>query len=96
MDAGFDITCDLIQRLFEDVVDQVLARDHTVDYKSRIQEFAQEVFSQAPVYTVTREFGPDHEKTFEICLELAHIQTQGFGKSKKQRNRMPQVKPWRY
>ncbi len=83
LDAGFDITCDLIQRLFEDVVDQVLARDHTVDYKSRIQEFAQEVFSQAPVYTVTREFGPDHEKTFEICLELAHIQTQGFGKSKK-------------
>jgi hypothetical protein len=83
LDAGFDITCDLVQRLFEDAVDQVLARDHTVDYKSRIQEYAQEMFSQAPVYTVTREFGPDHDKTFEICLELAHIQTQGFGKSKK-------------
>jgi dsRNA-specific ribonuclease len=64
-------------------VDQVLAREHTVDYKSRIQEYAQEVFSQAPVYTVAREFGPDHDKTFEVSLELAHIQTQGFGKSKK-------------
>lgn len=83
LDAGFDITCDLVQKLFEDVVDQVLSRDHTVDYKSSIQEYAQEVFSQAPVYTVTREFGPDHDKTFEICLELAHIHTQGFGKSKK-------------
>jgi dsRNA-specific ribonuclease len=32
---------------------------------------------------VTREFGPDHDKTFEVSLELAHIHTQGFGKSKK-------------
>lgn len=83
LDAGFDVTCDLVQHLFEDAVDQVLAREHTVDYKSRIQEYAQEVFSQAPVYTVVREFGPDHDKTFEVSLELAHIQTQGFGKSKK-------------
>ncbi len=83
LDAGFDVTCDQIQILFEETVDRLLAKDCTVDYKSRIQEYAQEVFSQAPVYTVTREFGPDHDKTFEICLELAHIQTRGFGKSKK-------------
>jgi dsRNA-specific ribonuclease len=54
-----------------------------VDYKSSIQEYAQEVFSQAPVYAVTREFGPDHDKTFEVLLELAHVQTRGLGKSKK-------------
>jgi len=83
LDAGFDVVCDLVQQLFEDAVDRVLAREHTVDYKSGIQEYAQEVFSQAPVYTVTREFGPDHDKTFEVSLELAHIHTQGFGKSKK-------------
>lgn len=83
LDAGFDVTCDLIQHLFEETVDRLLAKDCTVDYKSRIQEYAQEVFSQAPVYTVIREFGPDHDKTFEICLEMAHIQTRGFGKSKK-------------
>jgi ribonuclease III len=83
LDAGFDVACDLVQHLFEDAVNRVLAREHTVDYKSGIQEYAQEVFSQAPVYTVTREFGPDHDKTFEVSLELAHIHTQGFGKSKK-------------
>jgi ribonuclease III len=83
LDAGFDITCDLVHRLFEQAVDQVLASDHTVDYKSSIQEYAQEVFSQAPVYIVTGEFGPDHDKTFEVSLELAHVQTRGLGKSKK-------------
>jgi 3',5'-nucleoside bisphosphate phosphatase len=83
LDAGFDITCDLVQRLFQEAVDTVLACDHSVDYKSSIQEYAQEVFARAPVYTVIRETGPDHDKTFEICLELAHIRTRGFGKSKK-------------
>lgn len=83
LDAGFDVACDLIQHLFEQAVDQVLASDHTVDYKSSIQEYAQEVFSQAPVYAVTGEFGPDHDKTFEVLLELAHVQTRGLGKSKK-------------
>lgn len=83
LDAGFDVTCDLVQQLFQEAVDMVLARNHTVDYKSSIQEYSQEVFSQAPVYMVTRETGPDHDKTFEVRLALAHITTRGFGKSKK-------------
>jgi 3',5'-nucleoside bisphosphate phosphatase len=83
LDAGFDITCDLVQGLFQEAVETVLASDHSVDYKSSIQEYAQDVFAQAPVYTVIHETGPDHDKTFEICLEMAHISTRGYGKSKK-------------
>lgn len=83
LDAGFDQTCNLVQNLFQEAVDTVLAREHTVDYKSSIQELAQEVFCVVPVYTVIQETGPDHDKTFQICLELAHVTTKGSGKSKK-------------
>jgi len=83
LDAGFDTTCDLIQDLFQNAVDTVLFCDHTFDYKSSLQEYAQEIFATTPVYTVMRETGPDHDKTFEIRLELAHITARGFGKTKK-------------
>jgi len=83
LDAGFDTTCDLIQDLFQKAVDAVLSCDHTFDYKSSLQEYAQEIFATTPVYTVMREMGPDHDKTFEISLELAHITARGFGKTKK-------------
>ncbi|MEE4363183.1 MAG: ribonuclease III [Desulfotignum sp.] len=83
LDAGFDTTCDLIQDLFKKAVDTVLSCDHTFDYKSSLQEYAQEIFATTPVYTVIQEMGPDHDKTFEICLELAHISARGVGKTKK-------------
>jgi len=83
LDAGFDTTCDLIQDLFQKAVDRVLSCDHTIDYKSSLQEYAQEIFATTPIYTVTREIGPDHEKTFEISLELSHITARGVGKTKK-------------
>jgi 3',5'-nucleoside bisphosphate phosphatase len=83
LDAGFDMTCDLVQSLFQKAVDTVLFCDVTFDYKSSLQEDAQEIFGTTPVYTVTREIGPDHDKTFEISLQLAHVSAEGFGKTKK-------------
>jgi len=83
LDAGFDATCDLIQNLFQKAIDRVLSCDLTIDYKSSLQEYAQEIFATTPVYTVTREIGPDHDKTFEISLELSHITAHGAGKTKK-------------
>ena len=36
-----------------------------------------------PNYSVIREEGPDHDKTFWITLNVFDIETQGCGKSKK-------------
>jgi dsRNA-specific ribonuclease len=36
-----------------------------------------------PHYTVIREEGPDHDKTFRVELKVLHLTTQGSGKSKK-------------
>ena len=83
LDAGFDRTQVMIQDLFEAAVDKALSSCRTVDYKSSLQEYAQDIFNTTPTYAVAREIGPDHDKTFEVSLSLAHITAKGFGKTKK-------------
>lgn len=83
LDAGFDRTHELIRQLFSQTIDGALGGCKVTDYKSSLQEYAQDAFATTPNYTVIREIGPDHDKTFEIGLELAHIRTKGVGRTKK-------------
>jgi ribonuclease III len=83
LDAGFEKTYELVQVVFEDSIQRALYGFNTIDYKSALQEYAQEAFATTPQYTVVRELGPDHDKTFEICLELDGIKAIGKGKTKK-------------
>mgnify|MGYP000688782623 CR=1 FL=1 len=36
-----------------------------------------------PDYSIIREEGPDHDKTFWVALKVIDIETEGSGKSKK-------------
>jgi len=82
-DAGFDKAYEIIKGLFSKAVEHTLASSKTIDYKSAIQEYAQEHFGTTPTYTVEKEMGPDHDKTFEISLALNGINARGVGKTKK-------------
>jgi 3',5'-nucleoside bisphosphate phosphatase len=83
LDAGFDRTHEIVAAVFKNAIQGVLFNSHTMDYKSSLQEYAQEVFGTTPQYLVVKEMGPDHDKIFEICLELADIRSRGIGKTKK-------------
>jgi len=83
LDAGFDKAHGMVEVVFFDPVQRALHNFYTMDYKSSIQEYAQENFGTTPSYTVVKEVGPDHDKTFEICLELVDIKAIGTGKTKK-------------
>ncbi|NDY74011.1 ribonuclease III [Desulfobacter hydrogenophilus] len=83
LDAGFDRAQTMVNRLFDKPVQQVLASSDFIDYKSGLQEFTQEHFGRTPDYTLAQEKGPDHDKTFEICLNLDTVATMGTGKTKK-------------
>ncbi|MCG8634836.1 MAG: ribonuclease III [Desulfobacterales bacterium] len=83
LDAGFDKTQEILGELFGDPVKRILVSSRTVDYKSAIQEYAQEHYGTTPEYTVEKEMGPDHDKTFEISLLLDTIKAVGKGKTKK-------------
>jgi len=83
LDGGFEKIMELIHDLFSDSFDRIISNEETVDYKSTLQEFAQEHGAVTPQYVVQKESGPDHDKTFEISLNLFGIESTGFGKNKK-------------
>lgn len=70
LDAGFETARTCILRAFEsrwpedpDLADQK-------DFKSRLQEITQRLYKERPVYHLAGTFGPEHEKTFAVCLRL--------------------------
>ncbi len=83
LDAGFDRAYRLTHDLFDHKIKKVLYSEQVIDYKSMLQEFAQERGTKTPQYVVLNETGPDHDKTFEISLTLFDIESKGFGKTKK-------------
>lgn len=54
------------------------------DYKSILQEEVQRKFHQRPTYIREAEFGPDHDKTFYVSVQVKNQKIgMGFGKSIK-------------
>jgi ribonuclease III len=83
LDGGFDAAFRIIETNFLTSIDQMDAAANNFDYKSRLQEIVQLVHGAMPKYNITREDGPDHDKTFSITLEVLDVETQGIGKNKK-------------
>ena len=83
LDAGFDAAFELIKILFDSMLHAVMSGSETDDYKSLLQEYVQEIGECTPIYTISSESGPDHDKTFEIILNVCDIKAKGVGKSKK-------------
>ncbi len=83
LDSDFNIVYDLVETLFKESISTRLSKHKIVDYKSHLQEYAQEHGHTPPQYQINREVGPDHDKTFEVSLQLFNIQATGFGKTKK-------------
>jgi len=80
LEAGFDAT--------KKFIDKLLAKRKrlvTADHKSKLQEWAQKKYKIPPDYVVSRSFGPDHAKTFEINVMMSSdVLGSGSGKSKKE------------
>jgi ribonuclease-3 len=83
LDAGFDAARKLVSRLFANAVDSVEVTGF-YDHKTRLQELAQARLKATPVYRVVSDSGPDHAKTFEVCVEInGHEWGRAVGSSKK-------------
>ena len=55
------------------------------DYKTRLQEWTQKEFRCTPIYELTHEAGPDHEKIFHVKVKIKDkVLAEGQGRSKKQ------------
>ncbi|MBA4396380.1 MAG: ribonuclease III [Syntrophus sp. (in: bacteria)] len=83
LDGGFEKTAALIRRLFTPLIEEGYRTYR--DYKTNVQQMSQQAFKETPRYTLIHEYGPDHDKTFEIRISIAdRIQATGIGKNKKE------------
>jgi len=84
MDGGLEPVFEVIKRQFSELISQVKEKLTEEDFKSQLQELVQARFKVVPHYEVVAERGPDHNKTFEVCLKIGEfLTTHGTGKSKK-------------
>jgi ribonuclease III len=83
VDGGFEKAFEIIQRMFLPLISQMEWANGHADFKSQLQELVQARSGSMPSYTVVREQGPDHDKTFWVQLSVMGVETEGLGKNKK-------------
>lgn len=70
LDGGFEPAKRSILTIFEDFWPAEAMEPEAKDYKSRLQEVAQERFRDRPVYVLAGTCGPEHEKVFKVDVTL--------------------------
>jgi len=70
LDGGFEAARRTILHVFENRWPRPEMLPETKDYKSRLQEVAQERFRDRPVYMLAGTSGPEHEKIFMVDAVL--------------------------
>ena len=85
VDGGFNAAREFILRIFEDLLEEADAEQTHGNFKSLLQQYAQERFSATPSYVLLDEKGPDHNKCFELEVMIAdrHFRS-AWGTNKKE------------
>ncbi len=85
-DGGYKAAQDVVKHLFSNYVEGFNEGESPFarDFKTRLQELAQEKYRLTPTYTLEGEAGPDHEKVFTVSVHVGNkIEAKGLGRSKK-------------
>ncbi len=85
LDGGLEAARGVIHGLLEPVAEQSILRAPKKDYKTRLQERVQEALHITPRYRLVGAEGPDHQKLFQVALEIdGQTICTGSGHSKKE------------
>lgn len=85
LDQGLDAVRAFLLPLLDPRIETAQESGHQHNYKSLLQQHAQQRCSSTPCYRVLDERGPDHAKSFCIAVELAgQSHPPAWGNSKKQ------------
>jgi len=85
LDSGFDIAMEIIKRLFSSLLERVGTEELVHDFKSLLQEYSQQSCKTLPIYRLTKETGPAHDRSFQVALSLkGEVLAEGEGRSKKE------------
>ncbi len=85
IDSGLEASGDFISRTFNSLIEQADADQSQGNYKSILQQYAQQQLNTTPDYILLDEKGPDHDKCFEIEVVITDRRFPGaWGTSKKE------------
>ena len=85
LDQGYEKTDQFIAKEILKELPQIIKEKLYQDPKSRFQEQAQDRVGVTPVYEVTKEWGPDHDKNFIVGVYLEkELIAEGQGVSKQE------------
>jgi len=95
LDRGLEKCRQQVLQLYEPIMQELQEGVLCRDFKTLIQEYAQARFAVTPVYRITNESGPDHNKLFEAEVLLASRSVgTGQGRSKKEAEQEAAKKAW--
>jgi ribonuclease III len=85
LDGGLEAARGVITRLIYDRRDLLLNDASRRNFKGELLELVQARAGGMPRYDVVSETGPDHDKTFTVCVAVSgQVIGQGSGNSKKE------------
>ena len=85
LDGGFDAAAEFVLKVFGPLIDEADAEQHQENFKSLLQQHAQQTFNTTPVYELLDEKGPDHDKCFESAVVIGNRRfASGWGITKKE------------
>lgn len=84
LDSDFETVKKIALKHIKTYINNINENEDILDFKTILQEFSQREYKLIPVYEVVAESGPDHRKTFEVCVKIDEEKTgKGTGKNKK-------------
>ncbi len=85
IDGGFESARGFILKIFTPLIDQTDAEQTQGNFKSLLQQYAQQHFNITPIYVLLDEKGPDHDKCFEIEVVIGNQHFKSaWGTNKKE------------
>jgi ribonuclease-3 len=85
IDGGLEVARSFILSGLKPRIERAARSGHQYNFKSVLQQTAQQLLEQTPQYVVLDEQGPDHAKCFEVCVEIGARRFEScWGPSKKQ------------
>jgi len=84
LDGGFEAAAGFVVPLVEEIVERAAQSGHQQNFKSVLQQHAQQSLGSTPLYRILDEKGPDHAKCFKICVEIGGRRFESaWGQTKK-------------
>lgn len=84
LDGGYAPTEAFIGPLIDPLIVRAAASGHQENFKSVLQQHAQQNDMDTPIYRVLDEKGPDHAKCFKVCVDISGRRFEAtWGQSKK-------------